>query len=447
MKVSTVQSSYCHSVYSPNSGSAPAKKRAVSPEMIMLGAIVSAVAVHKITHPVKKVCSEYVKSLAAGVSEMTGKKINPLSLSCVMNKEEFIEQILKLKKNNYTYTPENIKNFGFQADFHMHTDYTDGKITVKKLLDEISEYSDKLFQRTGRKFIFSISDHDSVKAVKDALVIISENPEKFRNVKFIPGVELSFSHKAPKASNPCEISEVLAYGFDPFKIDKYCDKLQSKRNDTIDNMLADIRKALPLTDFNKDELIKTYNLNPDCLMMNSQWAVNHYAQTKHAVTIQASRRGLDASKLYSDTMKNIDVKNRNIWYLKKNNVLDKDIDETNIISNVRKKYEPHLVNNQIVLTNESSFENLINLFEDDDNVVLSFAHPYFTAMKFHNPRKALNSFVHKSNGLIKVSEAYHQAYPGDVSADKVNETNDYLKYLIKIGGSDNHKATYIGVNE
>lgn len=139
-------------------------------------------------------------------------------------------------------------------------------------------------------------------------MIISENPEKFRNVKFIPGVELSFSHKAPKASNPCEISEVLAYGFDPFKVDKYCDKLQARRNDTIDNMLADIRKALPLTDFNKDELIKTYNLNPDCLMMNSQWAVNHYAQTKHAVTIQASRRGLDASKLYSDTMNNIDVK-------------------------------------------------------------------------------------------------------------------------------------------
>lgn len=447
MKVLSVQNTYKHSAYSPNSGNAPVKKSVASPAGVMVGAIISAVAVHKITHPVKKVCSEYVKSLAAGVSEMTGKKINPLSLSCVMNKQEFIDQILKLRKNSYTYNAENMKNFGFQADFHMHTNYTDGKISVKKLLDEISDYSNKLFQRTGKKFIFSITDHDSVKAVKDALVLISENPEKFRNVRFIPGVELSFSHKAPKSSNPCEISEVLAYGFDPFKLDKYCDKLQSRRNDTIDNMLADIRKALPLTDFNKDELIKTYNLNPDCLMMNSQWPVNHYAQTKHAITIQASRRGIDASKLYADTMKNIDVKNRNIWYLKKNNVLDKDIDETNIISTVRKKYEPHLQNNQLILTNESSFENLIDLFKDDCNVVLSFAHPYFTAMKFHHPNKALNSFVYKSNGLIKISEAYHQAYPDDVSLQKVNETNDYLKHLIKIGGSDNHKETYIGANE
>lgn len=447
MKVSSVQNTYKHSIYSPNSGSAPFKKNIVSPAGVMIGAIVSAVAVHKVTHPVKKVCSEYVKSLAAGVSEITGKKINPLSLSCVMNKEEFIEQILKLKKNNYVYTPENIKNFGFHADFHMHTNHTDGKISVKKLLNEISVYSNKLFQRTGRKFIFSITDHDSVKAVKEALVIISENPEKFRNVRFIPGVELSFSHKVSNASNPCEISEVLAYGFNPFKIDKYCDNLQTKRNLTIDNMLSDIRKALPLTNFNKEELIKTYNLNPDCFMMNSQWAVNHYAQTKHAITIQASRHNADPEKLYTDMMKNIDVKNRNVWYLKKNNVLDKDIDETNVISNVRKKYEPHLINNQIVLTNESSFENLINLFKDDNNVVLSFAHPYFTAMKFHHPNKALNSFIYKSNGLIRISEAYHQAYPKDVSLQKVNETNDYLKHLIKIGGSDNHKETYIGVNE
>ena len=44
-----------------------------------------------------------------------------------MNKEEFVKQILNLRKINYTYTPENIKNFGFQADFHMHTNNSDGK--------------------------------------------------------------------------------------------------------------------------------------------------------------------------------------------------------------------------------------------------------------------------------------------------------------------------------
>ena len=443
MKVSSVQNSHKHSVYSPNIGSSPKKNYGASPAGIMIGSLVSAIGIYKLTHPNPRVCSEYVKTLAEGVSKVTGKKVNPFSLSNVMNKSEFISQILKLKKFNYTYTPENIKNFGFIADFHMHTNYSDGKISVKNLLNEIVEYSEKLYKRTKQKFIFSITDHDSVQGVKEALVIMAENPEKFKNVRFIPGVELSFSHKVPKGGNPCEISEVLAYGIDPFKFDKYCENLQKRRNDTIDNMLSEIRKAIPLTNFNKEELLKTYNLNPDCLMMNSHWPVNHYAQTKHAITIQASRRGLDPDKLYADVMKNIDVKNRNMWYLKNNNFLDNDINETNIISNVRKKYEPHFENDKLVLNNESSFENLIDILKSDNNVVLAFAHPYFTAAKFYNPNKVLNNFIYKSNGLIQITEAYHQAYPKDVSVEKINETNDYLKKLINIGGSDNHKSTYL----
>ena len=55
----------------------------------------------------------------------------------------------------------------------------------------------------------------------------------------------------------------------------------------------------------------------------------------------------------------------------------------------------------------------------------------------------MNSFIHKSNGLIELSEAYHQAYPASVNMSKVDEINDYLKHLIKIGGSDNHKSKYI----
>ena len=146
-------------------------------------------------------------------------------------------------------------------------------------------------------------------------------------------------------------------------------------------------------------------------------------------------------------MNKIDVKNRNMWYLKKNNFLDKDINETSIISNVRKKYQPRIENNKIILQNENSFENIIDFFRGDDNVILSFAHPYFTAMKFYNPKKSLNHFVHNSNGLIQISEAYHQAYPKDVNIDRVNEVNDYVKHLLKIGGSDNHKSSYIEVNE
>ena len=445
MKVSSVQNINRHPVYSPNSSGASlsSSKKKVTPANIMVLGLVSTLAVYKMSHPVQKKVSRYVQNLAESISSAAGKKFEPYSLASIMDKSEFIESTVKLGEKDYVYNPDNIKNFGFQADFHMHTSYSDGKISVSKLLDEISLYADNLFKRTGRKFKFSITDHDSVEGVKEALTIISKNPAKFKNVKFIPGVEISFAHKSPKSANPCEISEFLAYGFDPFKVDKYFNNLQIKRRKTLDSMMADIKKSLPLTNFDKDEFVKNYNINPDCIMMNSHWALYQYAQTKHAVTIQASRTGADASKMYEDIMKNVEVKNKNIWYLKKNNFLDNDINEAVEISNVRKKYEPHFENNTLILTNENSFEDIINLFNDDKNVIMSFAHPYFTAEKFHQPNKALNAFVYKSNGLIQLSEAFHQAYPKGVDAGKVKEINGYIKHLIQIGGSDNHKLNYI----
>ena len=138
----------------------------------------------------------------------------------------------------------------------------------------------------------------------------------------------------------------------------------------------------------------------------------------------------------------LDVKDRTLWHLKEKHVLDNDIGEAIQINNIRRKYQPHMVNNTLILNNENSFENLIDLFKGE-NVTMAFAHPYFTAEKFNFPVKVMNSFIHKSKGLIELSEAYHQAYPGNVSMSKVEEINEYLKQLIKIGGSDNHKAKYI----
>ena len=90
MKVLPVSNSVVNRTYSPNSKGGCQKKGLVSPSAVMIGGIISAVAVHKIARPTQKICSEYVKSLAAGVTEMTGKKVNPLSLSCVMDKSEFV---------------------------------------------------------------------------------------------------------------------------------------------------------------------------------------------------------------------------------------------------------------------------------------------------------------------------------------------------------------------
>ncbi len=408
-----------------------------------LGGIISSVLVYKLSRPTPKACSDCVKSIAEGLSALSTEKVAPKSLSCVMDKNEFLEVISSLKEGNYRYSAENIKNFGFLADFHMHTIHSDGKISVPQLLEEISEYSNNLFKRTGKKFMFSLTDHDSVEGVKEALSIIEKKPEKYRNIKFIPGVELSFSHRAPNEKNPFEISEVLAYGINPFKFDKFCKNLQQKRSNCIDKMLDDICKLIPLTKFSRHELIEFYELNPECIMMNSHWQVFHYAQTKHALTIQASRKGVNPEIFYAETMKNIDIKQRNVSYLKQNNLLDHDINESDIISNIREKYHPNIINGKFVTPAESKFSDIIDALKDDGNVILAFAHPYFTAKKVNNPITVLNDFINNSKGLLQLSEGYHQAYPADVNMDEVKKVNGYLNKLMQIGGSDNHKEVYI----
>ena len=449
MRINSVQNSINSRVYfsgyAEKKVSQINKKEAAAASAVALGTLVSSVAVFaKLKRPSLKPFSKFIQNLADGLYEISGRRVNQRALSCVMDKTEFINEISKLKKSDYTYNFENFERYGFSADFHMHTNYSDGDIEVADLLDEISRYADNLFKRTGKKFIFSITDHDSVEGVKEALSIIADNPEQFRNVKFIPGVELSFTHRSPKSSNPFEISEVLAYGINPFKFDKFCQNLQAKRSRFIDDMLDDIQKAYPKTHYNREELIQFYGLNPDCLMMNCHWPVYHYAQTKTLLTIQAVRRGFDSDKFYRDTMLSIPLKDRNVWYLKEHNLLDSDLNEMDIIKFIRRFHEPHIENGKLVTSSENRFEDLIDILSKDDNVVLSFAHPYFTAEKAIDPQKSLNEFVRNSKGLIQISEGYHQAYPEHVKMNEVEKVNGYLKDLIQIGGSDNHSSIYIG---
>ena len=54
---------------------------------------------------------------------------------------------------------------------------------MKNILNEVCEYADKLFKKTGKKFLYALTDHDTTAGVKEALQIIAAEPEKFKNVQ------------------------------------------------------------------------------------------------------------------------------------------------------------------------------------------------------------------------------------------------------------------------
>lgn len=71
--------------------------------------------------------------------------------------------------------PESKNNLN--VDLHLHTSYSDGKLTPTELLDKVSKLNIKCV---------SIVDHDNVDGIKEAV----EYAKKL-NIEFIPGIELS----------------------------------------------------------------------------------------------------------------------------------------------------------------------------------------------------------------------------------------------------------------
>jgi len=49
------------------------------------------------------------------------------------------------------------------------------------------------------------------------------------------------------------------------------------------------------------------------------------------------------------------------------------------INNLCEEFFPKIVDGKVVSDTENSFEKIIDILKDEENVVLGFAHPYFTA--------------------------------------------------------------------
>ena len=78
-------------------------------------------------------------------------------------------------------------------DLHNHTDLSYGSemgkmnITPLQFLEEMREYSEKY----NKIVTFSITDHNDVIANRIIMREIEKNPEKYKNIRYIPGVEYS----------------------------------------------------------------------------------------------------------------------------------------------------------------------------------------------------------------------------------------------------------------
>ncbi len=391
----------------------------------------------------------YAAMLAKGLSTITGEKINPKNLSGVLSKEELLKILPTLNENSYKANNNNIANGIFKADLHSHSEHSDGLGKVEVLLSQAADYADKLYEKTRQKFIFALTDHDSVDGVVDALKIIAANPEKYKNLRFVPGVELSFAHEAPKSNNACEISEILAYCINPFSKDlqNFLSKTKIKRENMTEKFLEEANKAIPGIDFKKEEFIKFYKTTtkPEGHIMNMHWQLHNYTQAKAAIYTHAKSTGLNPYELYQNIMTKSSKKN-NIWELKEQGFLPSNAAETPSIQTIRRNLQPHMnPEGTVIAAGENTFEEIINIFSSDKGSFLAFAHPYFYYDKFKQPLDFIKELTKKSNGLIMATESYHQAYPEKIANEEISKLNSSIEKFIpyRLGGRDNHRNSFL----
>ena len=130
-------------------------------------------------------------------------------------------------------------------------------------MNQAAEYGNELFSKTNEKFIFALTDHDGIEAVKEALKLIAANPDKYKNLRFVPGVELSFHHISEKGSadyerlkNATGGSELLVHCINPFSgnLNDFINGLYKRRDNMINNMLNELSLVIKGTKFLREEM-------------------------------------------------------------------------------------------------------------------------------------------------------------------------------------------------
>ena len=139
----------------------------------------------------------YKKLLQKGLQDSFCISCNPEDLNAVAGPFELKQIINKLKPEHYQVGEK------LRANFHLHTISSDGRLTPKEFLEQCTSYANRVF-KSGKAnddlpaFSAAITDHDRVKSSQEVIALISQEPGKYKNFKFVAGCEfLLHGYKEP----------------------------------------------------------------------------------------------------------------------------------------------------------------------------------------------------------------------------------------------------------
>lgn len=403
----------------------------------------------------------FAQRLSDGLRTYMFEEIPAENLNSIMTPSEFKEILPTLNEQNFTASKENIENGIYCADLDYQSSFSSGNDNIFNILDNAARIADEYYQKTGKNFMFALTDRDQLEGLQHAIRIIGSEPEKYKHLKFIPAIKVSYTHEAPNSKIGYENSDVIVYGINPFSpnVVNFIENNFKKRKSMIINFIKRVHNLYPefaysVIEFAKQNKIK-YKKN--FAVSNLYWRAREYAETKGDTEI----KGLDMTpkdiltesySILSD-MDEIFLGSQESGYSGSGSDIVKDEVINHEIKKVFDDYSTHYdeKKGKVVSSAENLYSDMIECFgSEPEKPVMAFASPYYFSHYYEerNPKtynkvvEFIKNLQENSKGMLTAFESVTPSYNLDknLSSDTVDEFNNFIRSntnLYEVGGSFN----------
>ena len=405
--------------------------------------------------------SEFHKILSLGLKIYFDMDIPAKNLTSIMSPNEFREVISQTTTDNFIAKSKNLDGTYF-IDLDYESNYSKGgKENIFDIMNNVVDFADKYYNKTGKKFIFALTDNDTLESLRHVIRIIGENPQKYKNVRFVPAVKISYAHEAPNSALNYENCNFLVYGINPFSdnLSSFMDNTIQKRKAMVINFIKKVNQLYPEFAYTVTEFAKQNNLmyERDYAVSNLYWRAREYAETKGETAMKSIRKVpenviSEAEKIISQLGEvYISDNNGNIEGPDTRIIKNSELNST--IKGVFEQYSTHIdKNGRLVSSAENLFSDLISCLNSEPHKpVIAYAAPYYLCHDFDkkedtekdqypNTVKFMNEMKKKSHNMLIAFQSVVPMYGlnKDLSLDTVKKFNQYVRDnsdLHEVGGS------------
>lgn len=112
---------------------------------------------------------------------------------------------------------ESVRRGSYRVNLHSHTTKSDGSMSPIEYLEQSVRYADKVAkvkQDSFPAYVSATTDHNNFEASQEVIAMIADEPEKYKNFRFVAGCEFMFLDDESGFKFPA--FEAVGLGINPF---------------------------------------------------------------------------------------------------------------------------------------------------------------------------------------------------------------------------------------